>query len=177
MTDEIRSTVFSVPGWGWIGLAASARGVRLLTLPKPDNKWAVVAVSLHYPEAVQAPHDACLVAARTQIEEYFQGKRALFTVELDLRGHTTFELAIWSATGRIPFGETRSYGWIAWQAGGGTGAAQAVGAALGANPVPLLVPCHRVVGSDGTLHGFAGGLEMKTRLLSLETRQLALPLE
>jgi methylated-DNA-[protein]-cysteine S-methyltransferase len=80
-------------------------------------------------------------------------------------------LAVWAAAARIPYGETRSYGWIAGQVGGGPGAAQAVGAALGGNPIPLIIPCHRVLGFDGSLHGFAGGLEMKARLLDLERGQ------
>ena len=89
------------------------------------------------------------------------------------RGYTPFEQTVWAIALRIPYGETRTYGWIAAQTGG-PGMAQAVGMALGNNPVPLIVPCHRVIGADGSLHGFAGGLDMKARLLALENQQLPL---
>jgi methylated-DNA-[protein]-cysteine S-methyltransferase len=104
---------------------------------------------------------------------------------LDLRGNTAFALGVWAATARIPYGQTRTYAWVARQMGNVSfsdqpaygSAAQAVGAALGFNPVPLIIPCHRVIGSDGTLHGFAGGLDTKARLLAMESGQATLPLE
>jgi O-6-methylguanine DNA methyltransferase len=92
-----------------------------------------------------------------------------------LRGNTAFALSVWSAATKIGYGETRAYRWIADQiGGGGAGIYQAVGSALGANPVPIVIPCHRIVGSDGSLHGYAGGLDMKQRLLSLESGQASL---
>ncbi|HEY0513475.1 MAG TPA: MGMT family protein, partial [Thermoanaerobaculia bacterium] len=84
---------------------------------------------------------------------------------------TPFERSVWDELRRIPFGETRSYGEIA-QAIGRPGAARAVGRANGANPIPIVVPCHRVIGSDGSLTGFGGGLEAKSRLLEIEGRRL-----
>ena len=109
-----------------------------------------------------------LVAAATQIGEYFDGKRTAFDLPLDFRG-TDFQKSVWGALLTIPFGETRSYAEIARAVGRPT-AFRAVGAANGRNPISIIAPCHRVVGSDGTLTGFAGGLEAKALLLRIEGR-------
>ncbi len=173
MTDRLTALVFEVaqPAWGWIGLVASERGLRLLTLPGRDRETALHGVRRHYRDVVLAADTPFLVDVAQQVAAYLTGERREFAVELDLRGRAAFELAVWTAAGRIPYGQTRTYAWISGQVGGGAGAAQAAGAALSANPVPLIVPCHRVIGSDGGLHGFAGGLQMKTRLLALESGQ------
>ena len=107
-----------------------------------------------------------LVQAQQQLEEYFAGKRRAFTVKLDPAG-TEFQNRVWRALRTIPFGETRSYAEIADQIGSRK-AVRAVGAANGRNPISIIVPCHRVIGADGKLTGFAGGLEVKARLLALE---------
>ena len=107
---------------------------------------------------------------RGQLAEYFAGQRQDFDLALSPVG-TPFERSVWAELRRIPFGETRSYGEIA-QAIGRPGAARAVGRANGANPIPIVVPCHRVIGSDGSLTGFGGGLEAKSRLLEIEGRRL-----
>ena len=107
-----------------------------------------------------------LLHAQQQLEEYFAGKRRKFTVKLDPAG-TEFQNKVWNALRTIPFGETRSYGEIANQIGSRK-AVRAVGAANGRNPLSIIVPCHRVIGADGTLTGFAGGLEVKAQLLALE---------
>lgn len=101
-----------------------------------------------------------------QLEEYFAGQRREFTFPLDLRG-TEFQLACWRALLAIPYGETRTYADIA-RAVGKSGAFRAVGMANNRNPVAVVVPCHRVIGSDGTLCGYGGGLEIKRKLLELE---------
>jgi methylated-DNA-[protein]-cysteine S-methyltransferase len=107
---------------------------------------------------------------RRQLAEYFAGERRDFDLPLAPEG-TPFERSVWDELRKIPFGETRSYGEIA-QAIGRPGAARAVGRANGANPIPIVVPCHRVIGSDGSLTGFGGGLEAKSRLLEIEGRRL-----
>ncbi len=107
-----------------------------------------------------------LVETARQLQEYFAGRRKEFTVELDLAG-TAFQRKVWNALLTIPFGETRSYGQIAAQIGSPR-AARAVGAANGRNPVSIIAPCHRVIGSTGKLTGFAAGLDAKARLLALE---------
>ena len=107
-----------------------------------------------------------LVAAEAELKEYFEGKRISFSVKLDPAG-TDFQNQVWRALSEIPFGETRSYGEIARRIGN-PGAVRAVGAANGRNPLSIIVPCHRVIGASGKLTGFAGGLEIKEQLLSLE---------
>mgnify|MGYP001556217284 CR=1 FL=1 len=107
-----------------------------------------------------------LVRVERQLQEYFAGKRRAFDVKLDFSG-TDFQRRVWGALLTIPFGETRSYGQIAVQVGS-PAAVRAVGAANGRNPISIIAPCHRVIGANGTLTGFAGGLDVKARLLALE---------
>ena len=104
--------------------------------------------------------------AITQLREYFAGDRTRFSLELAPRG-SAFELAVWAELLKIPYGETRTYGQLAAALGDPSGA-QAVGNANGWNPISIVVPCHRVVGSDGRLTGYAGGLSRKRFLLALE---------
>ena len=104
--------------------------------------------------------------AAAQIEEYFQGTRREFDLDLAPTG-TPFQLAVLDALATIPYGETRSYGEVAAQIGKPT-AVRAVGAANGRNPLPIVLPCHRVIGADGSLTGFGGGIETKRYLLELE---------
>ena len=108
-----------------------------------------------------------------QLRAYFAGQLRRFELPLDLRG-TDFQLRVWRELERIPYGETRSYLEIA-EAIGAPRAVRAVGAANGANPIPIVVPCHRVIGASGKLVGYGGGLPLKKRLLQLEGA-LALPL-
>ncbi|MBW2065207.1 MAG: methylated-DNA--[protein]-cysteine S-methyltransferase [Deltaproteobacteria bacterium] len=103
---------------------------------------------------------------KRQLDEYFAGKLRQFTLPLDLRG-TSFQCQVWNLLCRIPWGETRSYAQIA-EALGRPRAARAVGRAVGTNPVSIVVPCHRVIGSNGALTGYGGGLERKAALLQLE---------
>ena len=109
---------------------------------------------------------------REQLEQYFAGARRTFDVALQMRG-SEWELRVWRALRAIPYGETRSYGEIARQLCT-VRAARAVGLANGRNPVAIIVPCHRVVGADGSLTGFGGGLERKRSLLDLEAGRLSL---
>lgn len=113
-----------------------------------------------------ASHFTLLRQAAGELEEYFAGKRCTFTVPVRAKG-TEFQRKVWEALRQIPYGETRSYGEIACQVGSPKGA-RAVGMACNKNPIMLLTPCHRVVGSDGKLVGFAGGIAMKEALLLME---------
>ena len=117
-------------------------------------------------ELVPDDQHPVLMKTERQLGEYFAGKRKTFSVPLDMRG-TPFQKNVWEALLAIPFGETRSYGQLATQLGNPR-ATRAVGAANGRNPISIIVPCHRVIGSSGKLTGFAGGLEAKERLLRLE---------
>ena len=114
--------------------------------------------------------DAVLLRAAEQLDEYFAGRRRRFSIPLAAAG-TIFQRRVWDALGNIPFGELRSYRDIA-DAIGNRKAVRAVGAANGRNPVPIIVPCHRVVGSNGKLTGYAGGLSAKAALLQLEGMEL-----
>ncbi len=177
MSSDLRALVIEAPTWGWIGLVASVQGLRLLGLPRRSEQAALSDLYQHYREIELNPDDPFLREVVRQVQAYLVGELREFSVGLDLRGRAPFELAVWAAIGRIPYGQTRTYAWIADQVGEGRGAAQAAGAAVGANPVPIVVPCHRVIGADGSLHGFAGGLTMKARLLALESGQGELELE
>jgi methylated-DNA-[protein]-cysteine S-methyltransferase len=110
-----------------------------------------------------------LLKAEQQLNEYFSGRRNAFDLTLDFAG-TEFQRKVWAALLTIPFGETRSYGQIAAQIGNPK-AVRAVGAANGKNPISIIAPCHRVIGSNGKLTGFAGGLETKAQLLGLEGKK------
>ena len=116
---------------------------------------------------VEDASHAVLVEAERQLSEYFRGRRKAFSLRLDFAG-TEFQRQVWAALLTIPFGQTRSYTQIARQIGRPS-ATRAVGAANGRNPIAIVAPCHRVVGATGALTGFAGGLEAKAYLLTLES--------
>ncbi len=117
-------------------------------------------------DLVEDEGNRILFETEQQLKEYFAGDRKSFSVPLDMRG-TPFQKNVWEALLAIPFGETRNYGQLAKQLGNPR-ATRAVGAANGRNPLSIVVPCHRVIGSSGKLTGFAGGLETKAHLLGLE---------
>lgn len=128
----------------------------------------------HHPGALAAaarPGDELLRRAADQLHAYFAGERDAFDLPLDLHG-TPFQKAVWQLLRAIPGGRTRSYAEIA-RALGAASAVRAVGGAVGRNPVSVIVPCHRVVGSDGALTGYAGGIDRKQALLALERTPLA----
>lgn len=146
---------------GRLTLAGTDQGLRLIGFSQgsmacePDAAWD------HVPTAFSD--------AQSQLNEYFSGRRQAFDLALDPRG-TDFQCSVWRALCDIPYGETRSYLDVA-QAIGNPKAVRAVGSANGRNPLPIVVPCHRVIGSNGSLTGFGGGLENKQLLLALEQKQ------
>ena len=143
-----------------------------LTLIASDNGLAAVLWENENPRRVRAmapqenPFHPVLLETERQLTEYFAGQRRRFTVKLDFVG-TEFQKKVWAALMAIPFGETRSYAEIARQIGH-PAAVRAVGAANGKNPISIIAPCHRVIGSNGKLTGFAGGLTAKALLLKIE---------
>lgn len=143
-------------------LTLTSDGSRLtgIHFPRRDGRPAV--------ERAWRRDDAApvLARARTQLAEYFAGKRTRFELPLRLEG-TAFQQSVWRALLKVPFGRTSTYGALAAEIGRPT-AARAVGAAVGANPLAVVVPCHRIIGAGGTLTGYAGGLARKTKLLALE---------
>ena len=150
---------------GDIAIAATSRGLTGLWFT--DNQR-------YLPSELTGPsawrHDPAypvLQQAREQLGEYFAGQRSHFEVPLDLRCGTTFQQSVWQALLDIPQGETASYAEVSRRIGN-PAAVRAVGGAVGHNPVSIIVPCHRVMGSNGTLTGYGGGLTRKTALLQLE---------
>jgi len=167
MNTEIKVAIDSCQtAWGWVGIASSPSGLLALTLPESTQERALKPLLDRWGKG-QSYDDPRLDDLKTKLQQYFDGQRVLFDEPLDLSGATAFQRRIWSAVRDIPYGETRSYGQIAHQAGS-PGAARAVGRAMATNPVPIVVPCHRVIGSDGNLRGFGGGLDLKRRLLEME---------
>jgi len=148
---------------GALKLVASEHGLAAVLWENDDPKRVPLQ------PLVEDRNHPVLLETERQLNEYFAGKRTSFSLPLDFRG-TDFQKAVWQALLTIPFGETRSYAQIAAQVGNPT-AVRAVGAANGRNPISIIAPCHRVIGSSGKLTGFAGGLETKARLLELESKE------
>ena len=152
---------------GRLRVVSSSRGLVYVELPNASGRGLAGWMKTHTrgPKLIEgyAPNRA----AATQLIEFSEGKRKEFDVSLDLRA-TAFQLAVYDEVARIPFGESASYSQIAERIQRPK-AARAVGAANGANPLPLVIPCHRVVGKSGKLQGYAGGLAMKAKLLALES--------
>ena len=142
---------------GLLGVAATARGLWRVEFDARKIK----------PARGDAQAQTHLAAAVKQLQEYFSGQRKRFDVPLDLQG-TAHQLRVWRALCTIPYGETLTYGELARRVGLPTAAARAAGRACATNPAPVVVPCHRVIGGDGKLHGFGGGLPRKEALLKLE---------
>jgi methylated-DNA-[protein]-cysteine S-methyltransferase len=140
-----------------------------LTLASTEKGLASIHFGKRVPQRTTLDRKANRIAI-AQIEEYFQGRRTEFDFPLDFEG-TPFQIAVWRELLQIPYGQTRTYGEIAKKLGR-PGAARAVGMANHDNRIPIVVPCHRVVGHDGSLTGYAGGLHIKQQLLNIETRKL-----
>jgi methylated-DNA-[protein]-cysteine S-methyltransferase len=136
-----------------------------LLVAKEDG--AVIEIRFRPGDVDGVRDDDAIADVAAQLGEYFRGERRTFDLALAPRG-TAFQLDVWRALQRIPYGETRSYSGIAREIGR-PAAVRAVGAANGANPIPIVIPCHRVVGSNGSLTGFGGGIETKRWLLALES--------
>ncbi len=152
--------------FGWLAVAVSDAG--LVALSWPAESPAAAAATLGLPNPHEIAPGSLWGEVAHKLQAYFQGQRVAFAEEpIDWRGLTPLRQRIWQAVRAIPWGTTRSYGEIA-AAVGVPRAARAVGGAMAANRLPIIIPCHRVLGSDGRLVGFAGGLETKARLLAME---------
>jgi len=151
---------------GWVGIAGREDWIGMLVLPKPSRDAAIEALGEgNHGPLVESEHD--FSGCAEEIAAYFAGERVQFDCELDLGDAGEFDRRVWSAAREIGFGETRSYGWLAVRIGK-PHAPRAVGQALGRNPIPVIVPCHRIVRANGDLGGFGAGLDWKIRLLELE---------
>ncbi|MBV9950606.1 MAG: methylated-DNA--[protein]-cysteine S-methyltransferase [Acidimicrobiia bacterium] len=153
--DELRATTVDTP-IGTLTLVATDAGLREIRWPGSP------------PTVVPARTAPVLDQAAEELTDYFGGRLRRFDVPLDLVG-TPFQLRHWASLAAIPYGTTTTYGDLAVRQGN-VRRARAIGAANGANPVPIVLPCHRVVGTDGSLAGFGGGLEVKRLLLDHESR-------
>ncbi|MFZ2447644.1 MAG: methylated-DNA--[protein]-cysteine S-methyltransferase [Syntrophobacteraceae bacterium] len=168
---ELEYLVFETP-LGWMVVAATSEGVSLVDFMghvKPPRERIESLLRKEYPGAEAKPSAGPGPAqtAATHILDYLDNRKPLPGVPLDVRRGTEFEHRVWQAISAIPFGETRSYKQIAEAAGNPAGA-RAAGRACGRNPVPIIIPCHRVTTAAGRLGGFSGGLDIKRALLDLE---------
>lgn len=164
MTDEPGYFTFTT-AMGWVAILGSVGGLRGITLPQKSAQEADRLLGEGSNRAVWSPGQFEDIAQR--LKAYFSGHRVAFADELDLSPATPFQREVWRITRLIPYAQTRSYRWVAAQAGQ-PGAARAVGQALARNPLPIIIPCHRVVKNDGRLGGFSGGPGVKRQLLHLE---------
>ena len=151
---------------GWMGVVGSQRGLRGVILPQ-ESKEAVLGRVQGRGYTVEICDSSSFGYLPQRIGLYFEGKKVHFPDKLDFAGASRFQQSVWQVARTIPYGETKSYGWVAFQLNSPK-AARAVGQALGRNPLPIIIPCHRVLSSDGELGGFSAGLEMKKHLLRLE---------
>jgi methylated-DNA-[protein]-cysteine S-methyltransferase len=152
---------------GWVGLLGSEAGLAAATPPQTSAR----AAERHLGDSLKdaTPSTKPFRDTIERLKDYFAGKRVEFPNELDLSGATDFQRQVWRLTRLIPYGETRSYGWLARRLG--KRGARAVGQALARNRLPVIIPCHRVVGSDGSLGGYSGGVKTKSALLRREAHR------
>ena len=158
MADPALAYTYMATPIGRLLLAGTEEALHYLSFPSGHKAFG--------PKQGWQRSEAPFGEAKRQLADYFAGKRRSFDLPLVLTG-TAFQKRVWKTLRSIPFGETRSYGWLAAEIGRPT-ASRAVGAANGANPIPVIVPCHRVIGSNGALTGFGGGIETKQFLLGHE---------
>jgi methylated-DNA-[protein]-cysteine S-methyltransferase len=165
MSTELFYSVFRTNA-GWMGILSSPKGLMRVILPQATEPeiFRLLMDSPEHPTQAKP----CFLATSERLIAYFSGGRTEFDDKLDFSGTTPFQRAVWQAARLIPYGQTASYQWIAEKIGKPK-AARAVGQALGKNRFPIIVPCHRVIASDGRLGGFSGGIEMKKYLLFIET--------
>jgi methylated-DNA-[protein]-cysteine S-methyltransferase len=164
MTGELKYIVFNT-NMGWVGILGSDKGLLRTTLPQHSAQEARQLLGSGVNYAVWSHNLFNSLIER--LKTYFRGGKIAFPDELDLSGATPFQRKVWEITRLIPYGETRSYTWVAEQIKNPK-AVRAVGQALARNPLPIIIPCHRVVTFNNQLGGFSGGVEMKKRLLRLE---------
>ena len=150
---------------GWVGVLGSDKGLLRVSLPQPSASEALKALGGMVKGAARAP--GRLEGAARRLKLYFGGHRTAFPDKIDISLGTPFQQEVWRQTRLIPYAEIRSYRDLAGQTGR-PGAARAVGRALAKNPLPVVIPCHRVVTSSGRLGGFSGGRGLKRQLLDLE---------
>jgi len=154
--------------WGWAGILATCTGIRRLALPRASQILALEDLG----DLSYAVHgEGCFDDLARKLKAYFKAEPVVFDETLDMSGYTPFMRTVWQSARHVGYGETASYGEIALSALSPR-AFRAVGQAMKRNPVPLIIPCHRIIRSDGSTGGFFGGEQMKQDLLELEKRGL-----
>jgi len=156
-------------GMGWMGILSSKAGLRQIVLPQASSEAVLSAFGDRLCEAES--NISSFGDLPQRLIRYFNEEAVSFPDRLDLAGATPFQRAVWQIVRSIPYGQTQSYGWVAQQIGKPQGA-RAVGQAMARNPLPIIVPCHRIIGTGGQLGGFSYGLEMKQRLLQMEAARI-----
>ncbi len=158
---------------GWVGVLSSQKGLRKLVLPQPMPEQAQHLLNEFARKlggnVLSETEAGCFDDLPQRIKDYLNGKSVSFPDRLDLSGASPFQKNVWQATQSIPYGETRTYAWVAAELGRPK-ATKAVGRALAKNPLPIIIPCHRVICSNGNLGGFSGGIGWKQRLLEIEAK-------
>ncbi len=166
------TVIFTDKGICRIGIRKNNPDYLTRSLAEMDLRPVMCTPSSRTPETIN--RGKLVQKWRDPLEIYFQGKPVVFNIPLDIREGTVFQKKVWEVLGTIPYGETRPYGWVAGRTGN-VRASRAVGRANAANPIPILIPCHRVVRSDGLLGGFSSGVNVKKALLRLEGFSYHLP--
>jgi len=153
---------------GYMGAVSSPNGLHMLILPKRSENEIKQELEEHYTEDL-IRDEAGLKIVIKKIKDYISGKKVRLNFTLDVGGATPFEIRVWDTVNGIPYGEVRSYDWVAKQVGAPK-KVRAVGQALKRNRLPVIIPCHRVINKSGDLGGFSGGVDLKRKLLKIEGR-------
>ncbi|THJ24097.1 MAG: methylated-DNA--[protein]-cysteine S-methyltransferase [Nitrospira sp. CG24E] len=167
LRSRMRQAIIFKSRWGWIGISERTKGIDALVLPKASRQAVLSELGLSEAKLVKNQKSSRLQKAQTQLASYLAGTRRSFDLPLDISQGTMFQQKVWQVLRRISYGRLRSYRWVAIRVGGKQ-YARAVGNAVGANPIPIVIPCHRIVAHDASLGGFSGGLPTKRKLLTLE---------
>jgi methylated-DNA-[protein]-cysteine S-methyltransferase len=162
----VRACVFRTP-WGWMGISETTKGIDSVVLPKASRQAVMTELGSCSPELLNGVASPRLREAQKQLIGYLSGTSRFFDLELDLCRGTGFQQKVWKTLREVSYGQLRSYQWVAVRVGGKQ-YARAVGNAVGANPLPIVIPCHRIVAQDMSIGGFSCGLPIKRKLLSLE---------
>ena len=163
----MRQAIIFKSRWGWIGVSETTKGINAVVLPKASRQAVLSELQASPAELLDGQVSSRLREARAQLIAYLAGTRRSFDLSLDLSRGTSFQQKVWRTLRRVSYGQLRSYQWVAVRVGGRQ-YARAVGNAVGANPMPVVIPCHRIVAQDASLGGFSGGLPTKRKLLTLE---------
>ncbi|MEK7235325.1 MAG: methylated-DNA--[protein]-cysteine S-methyltransferase [Nitrospirota bacterium] len=163
----MRRAIIFKSRWGWMGISESTKGIDAVVLPQASRQALLSELSADSAELLDGQASSRLREAQAQLTNYLDGTRQSFDLPLDLSGGTSFQQKVWRTLLSISYGRLRSYQWVAVRVGGSQ-YARAVGNAVGANPIPIVIPCHRIVAQDASIGGFSCGLPMKRKLLTLE---------